>query len=70
MGGLGNLFDGGLTNSGSMPIAGGAATSGNGDSIFHANSDFGGLNFSTGISTTNLILAAVGVVVAITLINK
>ena len=70
MGGLDSLFGGGLTNSGTMPISGGHATSGNGDTAFDVNSNFGGLNFSTGISPTTLVLVAVATAAVVLLLKR
>jgi len=50
---------GGLSNSGQMPISGGHATSGNGDTAFDSRAEFGGLNYNKGINATYLIVAGV-----------
>jgi hypothetical protein len=67
---LGSMIGGGLTNSGTMPIAGGAATSGNGDSIFKANGKQGGLNYTKGISNTTLVIAAICAAAALFLLKN
>lgn len=68
--GLDSMLSGGLTNSGTMPINGGAATSGNGDSIFKANGKQGGLNYTKGISNTTLVISAICVAAALFLLKR
>lgn len=48
-----------LNNSGSMPINGGAARSGNGETMFSTKAKFGGLNYGTGVNPYVLIGLAV-----------
>ena len=48
-----------LTNSGQMPISGGDAKSGNGDSTFNNHTKFGGIDYNKGIPQW-VIYAAIG----------
>ncbi|GHE87459.1 hypothetical protein [Thalassotalea profundi] len=59
--GLGALSK--LSNSGQMPISGGDAKSGNGDSVFSADAQFGGINYNAGMNVYLVaVVAAVSVV--------
>ncbi|MCF7515972.1 hypothetical protein L3V43_20615 [Pseudoalteromonas sp. L23] len=49
-----------FTNTGQMPINGGHATSGNGDSVYNNHTRFGGMTYNKGIPQW-AIFAAVGV---------
>jgi len=56
-----------FTNTGTMPINGGAATATNGDTAFNAAAKFGGVNYKTGINPLLLLVTvvAVGLVVSV-----
>lgn len=58
-----------VTNSGTMPISGGDATSGNGDSAFSNRSKFGGLNYNKGLPQW-LIYAGLGLAAFMVLRGK
>ncbi|TMO75328.1 hypothetical protein [Pseudoalteromonas aurantia] len=44
-----------FTNTGTMPISGGAANSGSGDTTYHNNTRFGGMNYNKGIPTWAIV---------------
>jgi hypothetical protein len=49
-----------VSNMGQMPINGGYATSGNGDTNFSSDGNkFGGLNYNKGVNPTHLMIGAV-----------
>lgn len=62
---------GDLSNSGTMPISGGQATSGNGDQKQNNSASFGGLNYgSKGISPLVVGLVVLTIVVVYTFNKK
>jgi hypothetical protein len=66
MGGFGDV-----ANSGTMPISGGEATSGNGDQTQTNSSVFGGLNYgATGVSPALIGGVVVAVLIAIVVLKK
>mgnify|MGYP000073258028 FL=1 len=68
VGGLPNPLD--ITNSGTMPISGGDAKSGNGDQTFNGRTSFGGINHKTGINPLWLVGGAIVAVIAYAAVNR
>jgi hypothetical protein len=59
-----------LANSGSMPISGGEATSGNGDQRYSGKASFGGINHKTGLNPLWLVGLAIAAAVAYVAVNR
>ena len=68
VGGLPNPLD--ITNSGTMPISGGDAKSGNGVQTFNGRTSFGSINHKTGINPWWLVGGAMAAVLAYVVVTR